>query len=347
MSKESRLQERAEKRRWKELDRRLKEMAKLNEQERAKLQVEAFENEVEVLLSVHKQGSDPLDWKSLACALPPHAPAFSSRHHLNAFLKSAFVNHRKQDYAPLLQQAWSFDQAAYEESYGIYQQAYAEWVRMKALAQRILDGDIPAYSEAITEFSVFGEIANLGASLDFKPHDSRRVQCVLSVNGHNIIPSETQTLTSAGKLSSKQMPKGRFHEIYQDYVCGCCLRIGREILSLLPVDTVLTTITLPSLDVSTGQTIELPVLSALLDRPTMNSLNFDLLDPSEAMDNFDCRGDVKFSKKTGEFTRAVPHVFDDSETQGGGTQGLDMVLRRVTSHRAAFQKLLKRPPAQE
>lgn len=38
------------------------------------------------------------------------------------------------------------------------------------------------------------------------------------------------------KLSVKAMPKGRFHEVYQDYACGCCLRIGREVLALLPVD---------------------------------------------------------------------------------------------------------------
>jgi len=347
VSKESRLQERAEKLRWKELDRQLKEMAKLNELEQARLQVAAYENEVEVLLSVHKQASDPMDWKSQAFALPPHAPAFSSRNHLRVFLNSAFVNHQKENFEQPLQQAWSIDQAAYQQACGRYEQDYAEWSRLKSLAQRILDGDILAYSEAVTEFSAFGEIANLGASLDFKPHDSKRVRCVLSVNGQDIIPAEMKTLTSSGKLSSKPMPKVRFHEIYQDYVCGCCLRIGRELLSLLPVDTVLVTITLSSLDSSTGQTIELPVLSALLDRLTMDSLNFDLLDPSDAMEKFNCRGDVKISRKSGEFTRAIPHVFEDSEPQSDGTQGFDKILRLVTSRRAAFQRILKRQPAPE
>ena len=37
------------------------------------------------------------------------------------------------------------------------------------------------------------------------------------------------------------MPKGRFHEIYQDYLCGCLLRVAREVFALFPVDTVLVT----------------------------------------------------------------------------------------------------------
>lgn len=344
---EFRQQERAEKLRRKELDRQLKEMAKLNDLEKAKLQVEAFENEVEILLSIHKQASAPIDWKYHAFALPPHTPVLSSRNHLRIFLKSAFINPQNQCFEESLQQAWSIDLAEFQLANEKYQMAYAEWARLKSLAQRLLDGDVSAYSEVVTEFLALNELSNLGTSLNFKPHDSKRVECVLSVNGQEIIPAEMKTLTSSGKLSTKPLPKARFHEIYQDYVCGCCLRVGREILSLLPVDTVLTTITISSLDSSTGQTNDLPVLSALLDRLTMDSLNFDLLDPSGAMENFTCRGDVKISKKTGAFTRVIPHVFGASKPLRDETQGLDFFLEQISSRRAAFQKVLKRQLASQ
>ena len=49
--------EREETKRQKELERRLKEQAKLSALEQARLAVETYENELEVLLSVHKERS--------------------------------------------------------------------------------------------------------------------------------------------------------------------------------------------------------------------------------------------------------------------------------------------------
>jgi hypothetical protein len=337
----ARLEERAAKLRQKELQRQLKEMTKLNEQQRARLEVEAFENELEVLLSVHKQSSEPIDWKSLAVALPPHAPAFSSRNHLRSFVSAALMNRQQQNQDQLLQQAWSTDESAYRAACVKYEQEYAEWARWKSLGEKILVGDPAAFFEAVTEFSSFGEIANLGAALEFKAHDSKRVECVLAVNGQSTIPSETKTLTSAGKLSVKAMPKARFHEIYQDYVCGCCLRIGREILSLLPVEVVLVTITVASVDSSSGHPVDLPVLSVLLDRQTMGSLNFESLDTSDSMGNFNCRGDVRISKKTGGFVPVVPHTFVDMDTVGHDAPDLDLLVGKISLIRAALRKVFK------
>src|SRR5947208_1509239 len=62
--------EREAKRRQKELERRLKEQAKLSALEQARLAVEAHDNDLEVLLSVHKEQSAAVDWPCLASGLP-------------------------------------------------------------------------------------------------------------------------------------------------------------------------------------------------------------------------------------------------------------------------------------
>jgi hypothetical protein len=73
---------------------------------------------------------------------------------------------------------------------------------------------------------------DLGSSIHMTVHDAKLIECVLKVNGRSAIPSEVKSLTAAGRVVVKTMPKARFHEIYQDYVCGCLLRLAREIFAI-------------------------------------------------------------------------------------------------------------------
>jgi hypothetical protein len=126
------------------------------------------------------------------------------------------------------------------------------------------------------------------------------------VKGADVIPTETKILTASGKVSVKTMPPSRFHEVYQDYVCSCMLRVAREVFALLPVDTVLLTAATAVFDPSTGHTAERPVLSVVLRRETFAQLDFERLDPSDAIDRFQHRGDFKASRKTGAFQPITP-----------------------------------------
>ena len=58
------------------------------------------------------------------------------------------------------------------------------------------------------------------------------------MNSDHVIPRAAKSLLKSGKLSVKQKPKGAFHELYQDYVCSATMRVAREALALLPVQTV-------------------------------------------------------------------------------------------------------------
>ena len=107
------------------------------------------------------------------------------------------------------------------------------------------------------------------------------------------------------------MPKARFHEIYQDYVCSCVLRVAREVFAILPVEGVLVTASVDVLELYTGQTTEQPVLSVAISRTEIDRLDFEQLDPSDAVEGFLHRGDAKAARKSGEFEPVTPLMPSD------------------------------------
>jgi len=75
-------EERESRRVQKELAKRAKGRQKLSELEAARLEVQTFENNLEVILSIHGESPEPFDWAALAVALAPPAPrrpGFTSR----------------------------------------------------------------------------------------------------------------------------------------------------------------------------------------------------------------------------------------------------------------------------
>ena len=297
MEAAERRQQRDAQKRFRELERQAKEHAKLSAIEQARLEVETYERGVEVFLSVHKDQSAVWDWNEPAMALPPHSPRRLSFRELKA---EQLAMHQTTE------QARAQDEQEFQEALQAHATEMAEWEKMRAIALRVLAGDHKAYTEALVEFSALAEISELGSSLHFTVHSAKVVECRVKVNGRQVIPTELKTLTSSGKVSVKPMPKARFHEIYQDYVCGCVLRVAREMFALLPIETLLVTASVDALDSRTGQAAERSVLSAAMDRNALHQLDLEHVDPSDAMENFLHRGDFKASRNSGEFEPVAP-----------------------------------------
>jgi hypothetical protein len=193
---------------------------------------------------------------------------------------------KQQGAESAIQQGQAEDERVFQEAMKAHAEVNAEWEKLRDFARRILAGEHKAFIEALVEFSPLAEISDVGSLMHFTVESAKLIRCELKVNGSQAIPAEVKTLTATGKVSVKPMPKPRFHEIYQDYVCGCMLRVAREVFAMLPVETVLLTASADILDTRTGQTSERPVLSAVMPRAAIASLDFDRLDPSDAMENF-------------------------------------------------------------
>lgn len=301
--------ERNAQRRQRELEKRQSAYAKMEALEQAAYEVEVYENHIEVLLSVHRESAERIDWLATAERAEPSRPTHQSRNELLAkakldayqpgFIARVFKLQQRQidKLTREVENARDLDSRELEQNLSTWRAEHAEWASDKALADRLLTGDLTAKRDAIELLHPFEDISMLGSSLAFQFHGSGVVEAVLSVHGERVIPSETKSLLQSGKLSTKKMPVGRFNELLQDYICSCALRVGRELLAILSDDLVIVTATDRLLNPSTGHVEEMPLLSVAISRKTLDTLNLDAIDPSESMKNF--VHNMAFKKTTG------------------------------------------------
>ncbi|AUA33420.1 hypothetical protein CWR53_12850 [Pseudomonas sp. SGAir0191] len=297
MQASARRAERNSHRRQRELERQHKEYARMEALEQAAYEVEVYENHVEVLLSVHKDCGDVINWKSLLNSVEPREPSLdvtaeaatdALATYAPNFLARLFRLEARQRRAlsRKVEEGKAEDLRRFQTAHSDWLQAHANWADERELAHRIINGDKQAKLDAIEAFEPFTEIAHLGSGIELIVHESGLVEARLAIHGTHVIPSEIKSLLKSGKLSTKAMPISRFNELHQDYVCSCAVRVGRELLAILPDDLVMVTALDNVLNSSTGHLEELPILSVAFSRNTLDSLNLDAIDPSEAMKNF-------------------------------------------------------------
>jgi hypothetical protein len=285
-------------RRRRELERAHRQHAKLLELERAAYEVDLHNNHIEILRSVHKECGPEFDWTAVRDAPAPAEPTRSQKRETAAqqaldgyepgFFDKLFgrTEKKRAALADGVADARRTDDAEYQKALVAYNDATADWAESRALATRIMAGDPEAHLQAIEGLAPFAEIAGLGSSVQLIVDDGGAVEALLHVNGDIVIPSEIKSLLQSGRLSVKKMPRGQFFDLYQDYVCGCVLRVARELLALLPVRAVVVTALGDVLNLGTGHVESQPILSAAVPRRTLERLNFDNLDPSDSLRNF-------------------------------------------------------------
>jgi hypothetical protein len=205
---------------------------------------------------------------------------------------------KREELSRAVEEAGKVDERDYQEALSAYWPEHSGWESGRELAERILSGDTDAYLDAVRQNQeALTKIGEIGLSMAFRPENSSLIVATLQTRGEDFIPSETKRLLKSGQLSVKRMPKTRFYELYQDYICGCVLRVAREVLALLPVQMVIVNALGSLLNTQTGYVEEQPILSVAIPRSTVERLNFNMLDTSDAMKNFVHR--MKFMKTKG------------------------------------------------
>jgi hypothetical protein len=300
--------EREAQRRRRELERQRKQLERMQELERAAYEVEVYENHIDLLLSVHKECSNPWNWKAIKSAAPPREPERTHSHEesaqaaLDGFKPSLLdkmlkrVDSKRDELAKAVEEAKKIDEREYQESLRAYEQEHRDWEAACELASQVLSGNPEAYLDAIRQTNPFSDIAELGSSVEFQVYGEFLVEAILHVQGEDVIPSEVKSLLKSGKLSVKQMPKSKFYELYQDYVCGCVLRIARELFALLPIKMVTVNAVGELLNTETGYKEMKPILSVAIPQETLRNLNLEMIDPSDSMGNFVYRMAFKKTK---------------------------------------------------
>jgi hypothetical protein len=134
------------------------------------------------------------------------------------------------------------------------------------------------------------------------------------------------------------MPKGRWHQIYQDYLCASVLRVAREIFALLPAETVLASALVDGVPSSTAAPARSPVLSVVMPRATFTQLVMDDVNPSEAIGRF---GQVRanFKSPRGPETFLPISPFTPADIVQASME--DMNLDGLFTHIRALRERLK------
>ena len=307
--------ERDAKRRQRELEKRQKQYAKMQELEQAAYEVEAYENHIEIIQSLHKECTDPINWENIASSQEPKRPENLKKHEEAAHSKAesyrpGFIDRllkreekKKKSLNENISRAIEQDEAEYKSSVSDWEEKMNDWKESAELAQLLLSGDNEAKIKVIKDLDPFSEISNLGSNLSISVSDEGLVETIIHIHGDDIVPNEVKGLLKSGKLSVKKTPKGQFNEVYQDYVCSCALRVANEIFSAIPDNMVIVTAVDELLNTKTGHLEKSPILSVCIPRSTLKSLKMETIDPSDSMSNFIHNMSFKKTKGFGAVSR--------------------------------------------
>ncbi len=274
------------------------------EQEKNRLLVEKFENRIEMIKSIHKECDEEIDWKDLNNTPAPFQKDQRGPKELSAtqiyesyqpnFLVKLFKTETNQR-NKLLKAVQS---AAEEDA-----KAYQEWLELRTLANRVVDGEVEAFFEVIEQMSPLDDLLEFGSGFEFFCDQPQFMNIEFDVHSDSVVPKTALTLTKTGKVTEKEMTKTQYYDIQQDYVCSCILRIARDMFALLPLEHLVIDAMDEQLNTATGYNERVCILSVHLERGPLNRLNFEYIDCSDSISGFTHR--MKF-KKTGGFAPVQP-----------------------------------------
>ncbi|HDR8435432.1 DUF4236 domain-containing protein [Bacillus thuringiensis] len=281
-----------------ELARQQREIEKMQELERHRLEVEMFENRLQMIHSIHKECDEIVNWEEIQKRQAPFKQGTVgpkekiANNELDNYKPSFFSKILKQDEKKKQELLNKIEEAKKEDL-----EDYKSWERMVHVAQKIVNKDIDTYLEVIEEFAPLDDLTEFGSGFEFFVEESNFIEIEFDVHTEHVVPKDMKALTKTGKVSTKVMPKGKYFDIEQDYVCSCVLRIARDMFALLPVEYVYVHALNEQLNTATGYQEKGTILSVKIDKATLNSLQLDSIDCSDSMVNFEHK--MKFKKTKG------------------------------------------------
>ncbi len=300
--------ERVEKRLASNAAKQYKSMLKEEAFENGQRIVQEYNDYVELISSIHKETSEQINWYEILSEEGPLEPVLLNKNQKEAELnlinyKPTFfdklfglTNKRLLKLETFVASAKEVGQKDYESNLLNYITEYNEWTKYQDFAKGVLSSDPETYKKVLEYLDPFSDIKELGSGLSIK-FEKEYLIVTLFANRITVIPNFVLTQTSTGKVSKKNMPVGKFHELYQDYVCSCVLRVAREILSFLPLNYVFVNVQSEMVNPVNGHLEQQTILSVAIPAPTLDKLNFETIDPSDSIKNF--IHNMKFSKTAG------------------------------------------------
>lgn len=269
--------------------------------------VAEWQSRIRELISLHTHSVERIDWQGLARAPRPAEPEVANDEERKAQAElDRFTRHwwdflfggsekRQQKLVDAVARGRSQDEINHRMAVEDHRRQVEEWEADRALAARLIAGDVKARMEVIEEMQSFSGEGLIGSDISFR-FQEEFVHAVPHVHGDEIVPNVRRKQLQSGRLSETQMPMGEFNELYQDYVCSAALRVAGEMFALLPLEEVYVTCISTMLNSATGQQEDTPILSGRFVRESFDRLGLRRIDPSDSMRNFMHRMDFKRSR---------------------------------------------------
>jgi len=296
--------EKEQQRRARELKKQYKEIQREEEKENARKSYDDWKNYVNLLISLHKNATQSVSWDEIINTEKPKSPIIESRRQIEArkkleafqpsFMDKVFGSGKWKKIA--LEKALKAAIAADNSAQKNFDQERSNWEELNRIATGVQEKQIESYLAAISYFDPFGELGELGSQLEFD-FNQPLASIDLYVNETDVIPEVELSLTSTGKLSKRNMSKSRYNELYQDHICSSIMRVAREVFAYIPIHLVRINAIMKMVNTSSGHKESQVVVSTIFSLQTLSELNFEGIDPSDAMRNFVCN--MQFSKTKG------------------------------------------------
>lgn len=175
--------------------------------------------------------------------------------------------------------------------------------KLANFAKEVLNGDDETYLKVIEIAQPFNDLVDLASDFEVGVVDDEFMGVNFNLLSIDEIPDTTTTILKSGKMSEKKISNGAKNEIYRDYASSISIRVARDVFALVPVSKVGVNASVKRISPMTGNEEEITVISVVFDREKMNTINFNNVQPFEALKNFE--NNVNFKKTTG-FNEVLP-----------------------------------------
>ncbi|CAB1242362.1 conserved hypothetical protein [Clostridiaceae bacterium BL-3] len=278
---------------------RAKEYQKQLEIEKAGQCVDEYLDKINSIKSVHKVCDEYIDWKAISTMNPPFNPEETGPKEKEALTK--LISYKPGFLARIFKFLDLSKREKLKSAVTAAKEAdtedYNNWKSLHKTSLSILNGNIDVMLAVIEELKPLDDLLNLGSGFEIFIQDPNLAEIEFEVMSEQVIPKQVLSLTSTGRLSKRKMPKSKKFDLTQDYICSCILRIARDMFAILPLKKVLIHANDTFINTQTGVEEKATIVSVKIEREILDKLNFDLLDPSDAMNNFTCN--MKFRKTLG------------------------------------------------
>lgn len=163
---------------------------------------------------------------------------------------------------------------------------YNSWRELIDLAEDMLRGNINAYFKAIKIANPFEELLELGIDFEFGTDDSDIIHVEYVIDSRDIVPYYNLSATKMGVLNKVKLTREQYNSRVSNYIAACAIKISREIFSITPVKSVLVHIVDHKFNTENRQSEKITVISALIDRAKLETLDIDNTTPMELIKNF-------------------------------------------------------------